>query len=438
MKKLEDILKADFKDKKKISNLELNRFLANNSISEKDIYQVIKTLKTLDIYLEKPDDQELYDEVDAYYRDMSHFSALIPKDMQPSLLKDMEHHYKSYASILFSNRDTLKNIFLPADSRSELRSKFHVFLLDKKDARKKAEKHIKKIKTLLEKKDSKKNRKEITGLMLKLRPIREYIERFKDDYIKLGKEDKELFEHHYESCREKEEKLVKSIIGIVPAIAKKYRLNRDMDIISEGNYGLVKAIKRHDFKRNLSFQSFVYSSTMYMMLNEIGRKFNEKSNPSVYSRLKSIKEFKKDFFDRNNYHANGQDIAEGMDMSIRDVIYMESLNKKNLYLDAPISDDLYLKDVLGEETDTQKDTEKKDFSRAIEKIIDKQLNKKEKKFIRMRFGTEQYTIEEIKEKTGWPRERIKSIESKSMRKLRRYFSKDGAKFIRDHDFAYLN
>ncbi|MBD3248845.1 sigma-70 family RNA polymerase sigma factor [Candidatus Woesearchaeota archaeon] len=437
MDKLEDILKECFKDKKKISNIELNKFLKDNSVSEKKIYKVIKTLKTLDVCLERPDYSVLYDEVDAYYKDMCNHAALVPKDIQQKLLKEMEHHYNGYAALLFSNKDILKKILLSADSKKRLRSKFHVFSLDKKDARKKAEKNISKIKKILEKEEIQKNKEKITSLMMELRPVRGYIERFKDYYLQL-ETNKELFEHHYEKCREKEEKLVKSTIRMVPAIAKKYRLNRDMDMISEGNYGLVKAIKKHDFKRNASFQSFVYSSAMYIMLREIGRKFNEKRSSSADSMLRSIKEFKKDFFDKNNYHANDYDVAEGMDMSIRDVMYMESLNKKNVYLDAPISDEFYLKDTLECEKDTQKDVEKEDFSREFKKILDKELNKKERKFIRMRFGSNGYTLEEIEEKTGWPRENIRQIENISIRKLKRYFSKDGAKFVKDHGLQYMN
>ncbi len=219
-------------------------------------------------------------------------------------------------------------------------------------------------------------------------------------------------------------KLVTCNLRFVVSIARRYRGRglSYLELINEGNIGLLKAAKRFDIKKNVKFISyavwwirqsiqkavFEQACTIRIPLNKIAlvNKFKKalSANKGNYNKTIMIEEFKQ-------YE---QEIVDVMDKS------------KGLSLDTPISsennsDDSIktLQDVLGEGPNQDEESERRELSEILESVMHNITNREER-ILRMYYGlnfSRQFTLEEIGNELSLTRERVRLIRDRSLRKL---------------------
>ncbi len=241
-------------------------------------------------------------------------------------------------------------------------------------------------------------------------------------------EEVELARRIKENDEEALEKLVKANLRFVVSVAKQYQ-NQGLslpDLINEGNFGLIKAAKRFDETRGFKFISYAVwwirqsilqalaeqSRIVRLPLNRVGA-INKISK--IYSQLEQ--EFERE--------PSPEEIAQLIDdMEVEDVKEAMRLAGKHISIDAPFveGEDNNLLDVLPS-NDFPKPEDgliRESLQEEIERAFST-LNQREADVLRLYFGIGQdhaLTLEEIGEKFGLTRERVRQIKEKAIRKLR--------------------
>ncbi|MDW8134879.1 MAG: RNA polymerase sigma factor RpoD/SigA [Bacteroidia bacterium] len=242
-------------------------------------------------------------------------------------------------------------------------------------------------------------------------------------------EEAELARRIRQGDEEALEKLVKANLRFVVSVAKQYQ-NQGLpltDLISEGNLGLIKAAKRFDETRGFKFISYAVwwirqsilqalaeqSRIVRLPLNRVGalNKINK-----VFARLEQ--EYERE--------PSPEEIAEAMKgtLSAEEVAEIMRQSGRHVSLDSPIApgEDTRFIDVLENPDLPQPDqvlmyeSLRQEIAKALAT-----LEERESQILRMHFGIDQrypMTLEEIAEKLGLTRERVRQIKERAIRKLR--------------------
>ncbi len=222
------------------------------------------------------------------------------------------------------------------------------------------------------------------------------------------------------------ERLVKANLRFVVSVAKQYQ-NQGLslgDLINEGNLGLIKAARRFDVNRGFKFISYavwwIRQSILQALaeqarivrlplnrvgaLNKIGKKFNELEQ-----------EFERE--------PTPQELAEALDMTPEEITETMRLAGKHLSVDAPLQqgEDNRLLDIIPNEQQQPPDSELIHESLRMEiNYVISSLSEREAEVVKLYFGLDgqTLTLEEIGEKFGLTRERVRQIKEKAIRRLR--------------------
>src|SRR5262245_36244993 len=222
--------------------------------------------------------------------------------------------------------------------------------------------------------------------------------------------------------------LVEANLRFAVSYAKRYRgLGLSfLDLIHEGNLGLMEAAKRFDPERNVKFISYAVwwvRQAIFHALSEHTRVFRlpQKMSGQV-SRVGNARERLATELERP---PTTQEVARETDLSEKEVEDLMRMAGDDISLSTAMSDDgsIELGDTLEQESVPAVELEliRSSFEKQIQAIVD-DLDEKEREVIRMRFGLdgeEPRTLQEIGETLSLSRERIRQIESKAKEKLRR-------------------
>jgi len=223
-------------------------------------------------------------------------------------------------------------------------------------------------------------------------------------------------------------RLVEANLRFVVSYAKRYRgLGLSfLDLIHEGNLGLIEAAKRFDPERNVKFISYAVwwvRQAIFHALSEHTRVFRlpQKMSGQV-SRVGNARERLATELERP---PTTQEVARETDLSEKEVEDLLRMAGDDVSLSTAMSEDgsIELGDTLEQESVPAVELEliRSSFEKQIQAIVD-DLDEKEREVIRMRFGLdgeEPRTLQEIGESLRLSRERIRQIESKAKEKLRR-------------------
>jgi len=224
------------------------------------------------------------------------------------------------------------------------------------------------------------------------------------------------------------QKMVEANLRFVVSYAKRYRgLGLSfLDLIHEGNLGLMEAAKRFDPDRNVKFISYAVwwvRQAIFHALSEHSRVFRlpQKLSGQV-SRLQNLRESMAAELRRSPTNA---ELAEKTDLSEDQVATLLRAGGDDVSLSAAVGEDgsLELGDTLEQESIPSAELEmiRTSFESQIQSMV-AELEPKEREVIRMRFGLdgeESRTLQEIGDALGLSRERVRQIESKAKEKLRR-------------------
>ncbi len=241
-------------------------------------------------------------------------------------------------------------------------------------------------------------------------------------------QEKELGRRIQQEDKEALKKLIMSNLRFVVSYVKKYQgmgLGL-LDLINEGNLGLIEAAKRFDPKRNVKFisyavwwirQAVIHALSQYSRIYHIPQKLSDQ-----ISEMKKVRARLKKELDRE---PTREEVADQMKVGQEDIEDLELLGRQNVSLS-----DKYFDDDATEIGERIKDTltpsiEYQIIKGSIEdqiRDILKELDEKEATVLRLRFGLDDdkpWTLQEIGDKLNLTRERIRQIEKKAMRKLSR-------------------
>lgn len=223
------------------------------------------------------------------------------------------------------------------------------------------------------------------------------------------------------------EKLINSNLKLVVSIAKKFQGNgiSFLDLIQEGNMGLIAAIDKFDTSLGYRFSTYAY----YWIKTTISRAVNQQNRSiriPVYmvEKLSKYKKIEQELSQKYNREPTENEIAEKMDISVKEIRELKEYLSDAISLDAPIGDDK--EDSFGSFVEDSSNGnpadnyEKEDMSKILLKVLDT-LPEREAGILKMRFGigySSPLTLEEVGKRYSLTRERVRQIESSALKKMR--------------------
>lgn len=222
------------------------------------------------------------------------------------------------------------------------------------------------------------------------------------------------------------EKLTKANLRFVVSVAKQYQ-NQGLslpDLINEGNLGLIKAAQKFDETRGFKFISYAVWWIRQSILQALAEQSRIVRLPlNQVGSVNKINKMVNSFEQKNERRPSVEEIAEHIDLSEDKIAEAMKVNTRHISVDAPFQDgeDNNLLDVLPDQDapDTDKVLVMESLREEIGRALDT-LNERERNVIEAFFGLGQpeMTLEEIGDKYGLTRERVRQIKEKAIRRLR--------------------
>lgn len=261
-----------------------------------------------------------------------------------------------------------------------------------------------------------------------------YINELSSCQILTREEEYELCERIKKGDEEAKQTLIKHNLRLVVSVAKHY-IGRNvdfLDLIQEGNMGLMKAIDKFDHTKGFKFSTYATWWIRQAITRSIA---NDGRNVRIpvhrFEKIMKVKAAAAKYYKLNGVDPSAEELAEMLSMSVDDVIRCQEL-----IVNAPVSlnqltknaaeskEDTELGDMLEDPKFTEDTYVQNSFNQELRKAVfeNSPLTDREKQIIAYRFGFvdgKPYKLQEIGDIIGVTRERVRQIEVKALTKLKR-------------------
>ncbi len=240
-------------------------------------------------------------------------------------------------------------------------------------------------------------------------------------------EETELAKRMAEGDSYAKKRLSEANLRLVVSIAKKYvgRGMQFLDLIQEGNVGLIKAIEKYDYTKGYKFSTYATWWIRQAITRSIADQARTIRIPvQMVETMNKLTKVQRSLTQELGREPSVEEIAENVHMDVNRVREILKLAQETVSLETPVGseEESHLADFI-EDDHTPLPSDEAAFGQLkddIRSVLDK-LNEREQKVLRMRFGLDdgkEHTLEEVGQELHVTRERIRQIEAKALRKLR--------------------
>ncbi|MDD2422037.1 MAG: RNA polymerase sigma factor RpoD [Heliobacteriaceae bacterium] len=258
-------------------------------------------------------------------------------------------------------------------------------------------------------------------------PVRMYLKEIGRVPLLNAQEEIDLAKRMEEGDEEAKRRLAEANLRLVVSIAKRY-VGRGMlflDLIQEGNLGLIKAVEKFDYRKGYKFSTYATWWIRQAITRAIADQARTIRIPvHMVETINKLIRISRQLLQEYGRDPLPEEIAKHMDIPVERVREIQKIAQEPVSLETPIGEeeDSHLGDFI-EDQDAPAPAEAASFillKEQLEEVLDT-LTPREMKVLRLRFGLDDgrsRTLEEVGQEFGVTRERIRQIEAKALRKLR--------------------
>ncbi len=258
-------------------------------------------------------------------------------------------------------------------------------------------------------------------------PVRMYLKEIGKVSLLSPELEIELAQRMEKGDEEAKRRLIEANLRLVVSIAKKY-VGRGMlflDLIQEGNLGLIRAVEKFDWRKGFKFSTYA----TWWIRQAITRALADQARTiripvHMVETINKLIRISRSLLQDLGREPTPEEIAQAMELSVERVREIMKIAQEPISLETPIGEeeDSHLGDFI-EDQDALAPAEAASFTMLKEQLEDvlETLTPRERKVLKLRFGLDDgrpRTLEEVGREFGVTRERIRQIEAKALRKLR--------------------
>jgi RNA polymerase primary sigma factor len=258
-------------------------------------------------------------------------------------------------------------------------------------------------------------------------PVRMYLKEIGKVALLTAEEEIELAKRMEAGDEEAKRRLCEANLRLVVSIAKRY-VGRGMlflDLIQEGNLGLIKAVDKFDWRKGYKFSTYATWWIRQAITRSIADQARTIRIPvHMVETINKLIRVSRQLLQEYGREPTPEEIAEEMDISVEKVREILKIAQEPVSLETPIGEeeDSHLGDFIPDD-DVPAPADAAAFSMLKEQLVEvlDTLTEREQKVLRLRFGLDDgraRTLEEVGKRFDVTRERIRQIEAKALRKLR--------------------